>query len=90
MIMLRKLLAHTPRFFNSGGACRYGLGIAWAPTVRPIYTRLDAKEPEMQMVRQWQIRLSWGQLALWRNHHALIDWRNPFVWRTRDVLRNPA
>jgi hypothetical protein len=29
----------------------------------------------------WQLRLSWGQVAFWRNYTTLVWWTNPLPWR---------
>ena len=29
---------------------------------------------------QWSVRLSWGQIGLWRNSRSIINWLNPLVW----------
>ena len=76
--MLRKLLLHVPIVFNSGGARRYGLGIAWGPRVSPTFNDSGVVGPKL--VRRWQLRLSWGQVALWRDDKPLINWLNPLVW----------
>lgn len=42
----------------------------------------DLSEKATYYMRRHQIsvRLAWGQVALWHNHRAIINWLNPLVW----------
>lgn len=64
------------------------LTLFWGRFIAPVYESLASTAvPVMRPQYHWQLRLSWGQVALWRDYRAIVDLRNPLVWHNYDRLR---
>ena len=42
------------------------------------------------MYGKWQARLSWGQIAFWKDYEPLVWWLNPFVHGRRSMRRSKS
>jgi len=88
------------RLTHDGGASRLGFSVLWGPR-SVTYTGewsdgLTTPQPypivRVMTEHRWQARISWSQIALWRNdgshiYRQLINWKNPFFNRARGRVR---